>query len=75
MNAEVMSLMDTYHCPVKRCTMLLENCLDDYVNAAAYENRRSICFGCREGRKTRERFASSANPSFNILFYLREAER
>jgi hypothetical protein len=74
MKKETMSLIDPFYCPIRRRKMTVENCLDNYVNTAAYENKRNVCYNCRPGRNLRERFASSANSSFNIFSYLPREE-
>ena len=72
MGKEAMSLIDPFFCPIRRRKMTIENCLDNYVNAAAYENRRNVCYNCRPGRNLRERFASSASSAFNLFSFFEE---
>jgi hypothetical protein len=51
------SLEDTFYCKARRKVLKLEKCLDDYLNANAFDKRRSACYRCPQGRRNREAFA------------------
>ena len=53
----VSELTDTFLCRSRRKDLSLDRCLNDYVEANAFENRRSACFRCPQGRKNRDDFA------------------
>jgi hypothetical protein len=55
---EVNELSDCFYCRARRKDLTLDKCLNDYVEANAFENRRSACFRCPQGRKNRETFAA-----------------
>jgi len=59
----VMELLDTFYCRARRKVLTLEKCLDDYLDANAFERRRSACYRCPQGRKNRECFARGLDPS------------
>jgi len=50
-------LSDTFYCRPRRKELVLDKCLNDYLESNAFENRRSACFRCPQGRKNRESFA------------------
>lgn len=50
-------LVNGFYCKARRKELPLEKCLNDYVEANAFENRRSACFRCPQGRRNRELFA------------------
>ncbi len=54
---ETRELINGFYCRARRKDLPLEKCLNDYVEANAFENRRSACFRCPQGRKNRETFA------------------
>jgi hypothetical protein len=54
-----MSLGDRFLCRSRRRWVLLENCLDDYVDANSLEKRRSACFRCPHGHTRRDAYAAS----------------
>ena len=58
---ELCTLTDSFYCRSKRRVIQLENCLDDYVNANSFEQRRSACFRCPIGRRNREAYASGSD--------------
>lgn len=47
-------------CRQRRKMVVLEKCLDDYMNANALKKKRSVCYRCSEGRKNRQAFYESA---------------
>jgi len=51
------SLEDTFYCKARRKFLTLEKCLEDYLNANAFEKVRSACYRCPQGRRNRESFA------------------
>jgi hypothetical protein len=55
----VATLTDSFHCRSRRRDVTLDQCLDGYVEANAFERRRSACFRCPLGRKNREAFAAT----------------
>jgi len=58
--AEVDRLDQCFICHARRKNMNLDKCLDDYLAANAFENKRSACYRCPQGRDNREGFASVA---------------
>ena len=50
---------ETFYCRAKRRRVALPNCLDGYLNANAFAQRRRACWRCPQGRKIREDFANS----------------
>ena len=46
-------------CKSRKKEMPLLECVDSYVNANAVPNRRSACFRCLQGQRTRTEFAAS----------------
>ena len=54
---EIQELSDTFYCRARRKELTLDKCLNDYLEANAFEKRRSACFRCPQGRKNRELFA------------------
>ena len=52
-----MKLEDKFYCRARRKWLILDKCLNDYVNANAFEKRRSACYRCLQGRRNREAFA------------------
>ncbi len=55
--AQPLTLSDTFYCRPRRKKLTLEKCLDDFLEANAFERRRSACFRCPQGRRNRETFA------------------
>ena len=53
----VTELSDSFYCRARRKELPLDKCLNDYLEANAFENRRSACFRCPQGSKNREGFA------------------
>ncbi|KKR49126.1 MAG: hypothetical protein UT86_C0001G0098 [Candidatus Magasanikbacteria bacterium GW2011_GWC2_40_17] len=47
-------------CRQKRKLVVLEKCLDGYMNANALKKKRSVCYRCSDGRKNRQAFQESA---------------
>ncbi len=46
-------------CKSRRKDLPLLDCVDSYVDANAIPNRRSACFRCLQGQRTRADFAGS----------------
>ena len=59
---EVRDLDDTFYCRARRKVLCLERCLDDYLQANAFDVKRAACFHCPQGRKNRERFSAGKDP-------------
>jgi hypothetical protein len=57
--SEVADLSDSFYCRARRKELSLDKCLNDYLEANAFERRRSACFRCPQGRKNREVFAGA----------------
>jgi hypothetical protein len=58
------SVFSQFKVPVVQCKfrkkeMPMLECIDSYVNANAMPNRRSACFRCTQGQRTRSQFAGS----------------
>ncbi|MBM4386913.1 MAG: hypothetical protein FJ088_04185 [Deltaproteobacteria bacterium] len=53
------NLNDEFYCRPRRKKLILDKCLDDFMNANAYENKRSVCWRCPIGRRNRENFSNS----------------
>ncbi|HNZ04171.1 MAG TPA: hypothetical protein PLY68_07015 [Myxococcota bacterium] len=49
----------SFYCRARRREVDMGACINDFVSANAFENRRSACFRCHQGRKVREDFAAS----------------
>jgi len=58
--AERLAVSTEFHCRPRRRRMLIGTCLEDYLNANAFDNRRSACFRCALGCANRQRFADGA---------------
>ena len=54
-----LGLEDTFYCRARRRRIALHKCLDDYLEANAFNTRRSACWRCPQGRKNREEYADS----------------
>lgn len=54
---ETLALNDEFYCRPRRKNLALQRCLDDFMEANAFERRRSVCFRCPQGRRNRETFA------------------
>jgi len=46
-----------FYCKNRRRRQLTEKCLKDYLNANALERKRSACWRCFQGKKTRQEFS------------------
>ena len=51
---------DEFYCRPRRRRLTIEKCLDDYMNANAFSNKRSACWRCPQGCHNRREFAASA---------------
>lgn len=52
-----MRLEDDFYCRARRRRVTLDKCLNDYLDANAFSQRRSACWRCPQGRRQREAFA------------------
>lgn len=50
---------DIFYCRARRRRLVLEKCLEDYVESNAFNRRKSACWRCPQGRRNRERYAAS----------------
>lgn len=55
--AERMALEDEFYCRPRRRRLTIERCLEDYVNANAFADKRSACWRCPQGCANRQQFA------------------
>ncbi|MEY3015294.1 MAG: hypothetical protein RIT45_4029 [Pseudomonadota bacterium] len=55
-----MALDDEFYCRPRRRRLSIEKCLDDYMNANAFTNKRSACWRCPQGCTNRRTFSESA---------------
>ncbi len=53
-------LNDEFYCRSKKRRVTLEECLERYVDANAFEQKRSVCWRCYQGRKLRADYALGA---------------
>lgn len=56
---EIRDLADTFHCRARRKELTLDKCLNDYLEANAFERKRSACYRCPQGRRNREVYAGA----------------
>lgn len=49
---------DRFEC-MERGELLLGQCLNDYMNASAFNDKKSLCFGCSQGATNRYCYARS----------------
>ena len=50
-------LNELFDCARKRESLMLEQCLTDYVNANALKQKTNVCFNCGQGLENRDAFA------------------
>ncbi|GEM_PF-1895682 len=50
---------DEFYCRPRRRRLTIEKCLDDYMNANAFGNKRAACWRCPQGCHNRKAFAAS----------------
>ena len=50
-------LNELFDCARKRESLMLEQCLTDYVNANALKQKTNVCFNCSQGLENRNAFA------------------
>jgi len=55
--ASPMALEDTFYCRARRRRLTLERCLEDYLDANAFNQRKTACWRCPQGRQNREDYA------------------
>jgi hypothetical protein len=53
---------EAFYCRARRRRLTLGKCLDDYMNANAFEDKKSCCWKCPQGRRNRTEF-SGEDPS------------
>jgi hypothetical protein len=58
-NTPKISPDEEFYCRPRRRRLTIEKCLDDYVNANAFANKRSACWRCPQGCANRKAFAGS----------------
>ncbi len=56
---ENLDLEDEFYCRARRRRLTLDKCLEDYVDANAFNSKRSACWRCPQGRTNREEYACS----------------
>ncbi|MBP7126606.1 hypothetical protein KBD49_09605 [Myxococcota bacterium] len=54
---DIRDLVDTFHCRARRKELTLDKCLNDYLEANAFDRKRSACYRCPQGRRNREAYA------------------
>jgi hypothetical protein len=47
-----------FYCRSKKRRVPVEDCLEKYVDANAFDKKRSACWRCYQGKKTRTDFAA-----------------
>ncbi len=55
--AERISPAHEFYCRPRRRKLTIQRCLDDYVDANAFEDRRSACWRCPQGCNNRTQYA------------------
>lgn len=50
-------LDDEFYCRARRRRLSLEKCLADYCAANAFDNRKSACWRCPQGKNNRREYA------------------
>lgn len=55
--ADRLDLASDFYCRPRRRKLTIEICLQDYVDANAFENRRSACWRCSLGCANRHKFS------------------
>ncbi len=50
---------DVFYCRPKRRRLTVQTCLDDFVTANAFGDRRSVCHECPQGHEVRTCFGWS----------------
>lgn len=54
---EIVEDPSEFYCKSKKRRVATEECLERYVDANAFEQKRSACWKCGQGRKVRSDFA------------------
>lgn len=52
-------LEDEFYCRARRRRVTLDKCLNDYLDANAFNDRRAACWRCPQGRRHRENYSRS----------------
>ena len=55
--AEQLSPGDVFYCRPRRRRLTIEFCLDDYMNANAFNDKHSACWHCPQGCANRHAYA------------------
>lgn len=58
--AERLDLQTEFYCRPRRRKLKIEQCLEDYLNANAFEERRSACFRCSLGCANRQNYSEGS---------------
>jgi hypothetical protein len=53
-----MVLEDDFYCRARRRRVTYGKCLDDYVDANAFNQKKSACWRCLQGREHRQQYAN-----------------
>jgi hypothetical protein len=51
------SLDDEFYCRPRRRRLTIERCLDDFMNANAFDERKCACYRCPQGAGNRQAYA------------------
>ncbi|MFH1531428.1 MAG: hypothetical protein ABIK09_11935 [Pseudomonadota bacterium] len=54
---KAIQVCEELYCKNRRRKLIAGRCLEDYMNANALERKRSACWRCYQGKKTREEFS------------------
>lgn len=55
--AERLTLDNEFYCRPRRRRLTIERCLEDYLDANAFDDKRSACFHCPQGCSNRNEFS------------------
>jgi hypothetical protein len=55
-----MSMVELFYCRSKKRRVQVSDCLERYVDANAFDKKRSACWRCYQGKKTRTEFSHGA---------------
>jgi hypothetical protein len=58
-NKDAITQDDVFYCRPRRRRLELGKCLDDYMNANAFQVRRSACWRCPQGSHNRKTYAAA----------------
>ena len=54
---KAIQIVQEFYCKNRRRRLITGKCLEDYMNANALERKRSACWRCYQGKKTRLEFS------------------